>query len=129
MNKKLTVEKEKQEKKRDTFKIGGVFLLFVVAFVVQDFFKATPLPLKAIGWILVLIGAAFIVMTTTQGKVLVNFIKEGRVELLKVVWPTRKEATQITLIVLLVVFLAGILLWGIDSSLVWGIGHLTQLKN
>lgn len=123
------VGKGKQEKKRDTLKMGGVFLLFVVAFMAQDYFKATPLPLKASGWIIVLVGAVFVLMTTAKGKVLVDFIKEGRVELLKVVWPTRKEATQITLIVLLVVFLAGVLLWGIDSSLVWGIGHLTQLKN
>lgn len=129
MNKKQIVGKGKQDKQQDILRWGGVVVLFIAAFVVQNFLKTVPASLMAIGWILILIIAGLIATTTVKGKWLVNFFKEGRTELQKVVWPTRKEAGQITLIVLLVVFLAGILLWGIDSVLVWGIGHLTQLKN
>jgi preprotein translocase subunit SecE len=45
--------------------------------------------------------------------------KEARVEIRKVVWPTRQETTQTTLIVVAVVLVMSLLLWGVDSLLGW----------
>jgi len=126
MNKKQIAEK--QEKRQEALKWSAAFLLLFAAFVAQCFFKMMTMPFKAVGWVIVLISALAILSATEKGKALLVFIKEGRIELQKVVWPTRKEAVQIALIVLLVVCLAGILLWGVDSGLVWSIGHLTQLN-
>lgn len=112
---------------KDTLKWGGVLLLWILSFAAYYFFTTIPDALKAIGWIAVLVTSVVVLMTTARGKAIVSFIKEGRVELQKVVWPTRKEAGQITMIVILVVFLAGIFLWSVDSGVMWLIGKLTQL--
>jgi preprotein translocase subunit SecE len=65
--------------------------------------------------------AVLIALQTQRGRAVWNLAKEARVEVRKVVWPTRQETTQTTLIVVVVVFLVGLLLWGLDSGLSWGV--------
>ncbi|WP_396588515.1 preprotein translocase subunit SecE [Bermanella sp. R86510] len=57
--------------------------------------------------------------TTTKGKAFLVLLKEANIERRKVVWPTRQETTQTTLIVIAVVILVAILLWGMDSLFAW----------
>lgn len=66
-------------------------------------------------------AAVLIALQTQRGRAVWNLAKEARVEVRKVVWPTRQETTQTTLIVVVVVFLVGLLLWGLDSGLSWGV--------
>jgi len=66
-----------------------------------------------------------LVLLTALGQRLVSFSRESRVELRKVVWPTRQETIQITLIVLVLVFLIGLFLWLVDSLLFWGVQMIT----
>ena len=47
------------------------------------------------------------------------FAKDSYKEVRKVVWPTRKEATQITLVVFAFVLVMAIFLWGTDKSIEW----------
>ena len=47
------------------------------------------------------------------------FIRQVRQEAAKVTWPTRKETTQTTLIVLAMVGLVAIILWVLDGLLAW----------
>ena len=49
----------------------------------------------------------------------VQFMQQVRAETAKVVWPTRQETMQTTMIVLLVVVVAGLILWGLDTGLGW----------
>jgi preprotein translocase subunit SecE len=63
-----------------------------------------------------LIAVAFLWVSTT-GREFLNFAKEAVRETKKVVWPTRKEATQITLIVFAFVLVMAIFLWGTDKLL------------
>ena len=63
--------------------------------------------------------------TTTKGKTALEFAKESRVEARKVVWPSRPETVQTTLIIIVSVFLVSLLLWGLDAILVQVIGFLT----
>lgn len=46
-----------------------------------------------------------------------TFFKEVRVELSKVVWPTRKEAIKLTLMVVSVSVLVGLFIGGVDYIL------------
>ena len=45
---------------------------------------------------------------------LIRYLKETRAELRKVTWPTRQEATNLTLIVLAVTFAMAIILGAVD---------------
>jgi preprotein translocase subunit SecE len=44
-------------------------------------------------------------------------LKEARIEVRKVVWPTHQETTQTSLLVLALVLIAALILWGLDSVL------------
>ena len=53
-----------------------------------------------------------------------DLAKEARVEIRKVVWPTRQETTQTTLIVVVMVIFVGLILWALDSTLSWSVSGL-----
>ena len=59
----------------------------------------------------------FIVSITDVGRRGLGFVKDARVEVRKVVWPTRQETVQTTLAVLVMVILVAIMLWLIDLAL------------
>jgi len=97
--------------------VGGVFGFY--------FFVDQPLLYRVLGLlgVVAVAGAAF--FTTRQGGQLWAFIREARVEVRKVVWPSRQETTQTTLIVIVMVFIVGIILWLLDMFLFWGVRLLT----
>ncbi len=66
-----------------------------------------------------LLLAILVAWTSTSGREFLTFAKEAVRETKKVVWPTRKEATQITLIVFAFVVVMAIFLWGTDKTLEW----------
>lgn len=77
--------------------------------------------LAVVGVMLVGFGiAAF----TNEGIRFRQYFKEANIERRKVVWPTRPETTQTTMIVVAVVIFMGFVLWLLDLSLGWIISQL-----
>ncbi len=74
--------------------------------------------LHYLSWLLSLPSWA---LQTAKGKSFLVLAKEARTEIRKVVWPTRQETTQTTLIVVAVVLVMALLLWGLDSLLGWAV--------
>lgn len=66
----------------------------------------------------------FSFLQTAVGSGIWGFVSDSRAEVRKVVWPTRQETIQTTLIVLFVVFLMGLLLWALDSFLAFTVRWL-----
>lgn len=64
-----------------------------------------------------LVVAAGLFWISQAGRDFVTFAKEAVRETKKVVWPTRKEAGQITLVVFGFVLVMAIFLWGTDKIL------------
>ena len=64
-----------------------------------------------------LIVAIALASTSTSGRGFIDFAKESVRETKKVVWPTRKEAMQITGVVFGFVFVMALFLWGTDKLL------------
>ena len=65
---------------------------------------------------------------TRSGHALRDFFSESLFELRKVVWPTRQETIQTTLVIMVVVIILSILLGLIDLFLNWSIlQHLLKL--
>ena len=75
--------------------------------------------LRALGVIVALAVAAVVAFTSLQGRTLWKFIQGARVELNKVVWPTREETIQTTLVVLVVALFGGVFFWLLDLFLLW----------
>ena len=63
--------------------------------------------------------AMSVAVTTEQGASAWSMIKGARTEIRKVIWPTRQETTQTTIIVLIFVVLCGLFFWALDSFLGW----------
>ncbi len=62
---------------------------------------------------------------TALGKSLWGYVVGSRIELRKIVWPSRQESVQATLMIAVVVLVMALLLWGLDSLLLWGVETLT----
>lgn len=72
------------------------------------------------------LGAAVAIAYQTQlGRELWGYVIGARSELRKVVWPSRQEALQSTLMIAVVVLVMSLLLWGLDSFLLFGVKSLT----
>ena len=64
-----------------------------------------------------LVFAVLLLWSSASGREFLSFAKEAVRETKKVVWPTRKEATQITAIVFAFVLVMAMFLWGTDKIL------------
>ncbi|MGY6773509.1 preprotein translocase subunit SecE [Gallibacterium sp. ZY190522] len=78
--------------------------------------------------VVLLLLALFVAAITNQGTIARTFLKESRIELRKIIWPTRQEATQTTLIVMGVTVVVSLILWGLDSIIVSLINFITNLR-
>lgn len=68
------------------------------------------------------IGAGIAVaLTSGPGALFQKFLRDSQIEVRKVVWPTRQETWQTTLIVAVAVLIIGILIWIIDMILAWAV--------
>jgi len=106
--------------------VGIAVLTAAAFFATYSFQFSTPIiAIIWIGWLVCFFGMAFF---TQKGQAVFVFAKEAKLELEKVVWPSRQETTQTTLIVMTMVTVAGFVLWGIDSGMMWAIGKLTHLS-
>jgi preprotein translocase subunit SecE len=89
------------------------------------YFGEKSLLYRVMGILLSTIVSFGLVLTTAIGKEFLSFLREARVEVRKVIWPTRQETIQSTMMVVVMVVLVGILLWTLDAALFWGISLLT----
>ncbi len=71
------------------------------------------------------IAGALVALQTALGRAVWEFAKGSRAELRKVVWPTRKEAVQVTLVVIAMVLTTALFLWVVDLGLTAAIKALT----
>ena len=63
--------------------------------------------------------AGLVALQTAKGEAFWTLVKGSRTEIRKVVWPTRQETVQTTMIVVAFVLLVAMILWGLDSLLGW----------
>lgn len=104
--------------------IAGVLIavLAVVAYYTQE---QLPL-LERVAIVLVGLGVGgYLVYLTETGQRAKRFLSEMRKELRLVVWPTRKETLQTTLMIIAVVIVMGFFLWLVDRFFLWAVELLT----
>ena len=115
----MNVKAEAKDSRFDLVKWLIVAALVVVGVVGNQYFSAEPILYRVLGLLVLAVAAGVVALQTARGQAFAVLLKEARVEIRKVVWPTRQETTQTTLIVVAVVLVMALLLWGLDSLLGW----------
>ena len=83
------------------------------------FYQDESLLLRVLGLIGIAVVATGIALQTDRGRAIWSLFKESRAEIRRVVWPTRQETLQTTVIVLVLVLVFALILWLLDSGLSW----------
>jgi preprotein translocase subunit SecE len=103
----------------DKAKLAGAALLLVASIVAFYYLGKQDLWLRVVA-LLALVGAAVALFFTSEsGKQLIGFGRDSVRETKKVVWPTRKEAMQMTGYVFAFVFVMALFMWLTDKTLEW----------
>ncbi len=108
---------------RDGLRWIGVGLLVLAGIVANFYFGEASLLYRMLGMVAVGVLAAPLALGTTGGIAFSQLLRESRLELRKVVWPTRTEVIQTTLLVLAFVLLVALILWGLDAALGWVVAN------
>jgi preprotein translocase subunit SecE len=103
----------------DSVKWVVVTVLLAVAVVGNSYFSDQSLLYRVLGILALAAVAGLIAIQTSKGAAFWTLVKGSRTEIRKVVWPTRQETIQTTMIVVAFVVLVALLLWGFDSFLGW----------
>ena len=103
----------------DKAKLAVAVLLLIGALVAYYGLSKQGL-LAQVGALVVLLAAAVETFFTSEpGKALIAYGRDSVREVKKVVWPTRKEATQMTGYVFAFVVVMALFLWMTDKTLEW----------
>ena len=103
----------------DKLKLTAAALIVIAGISVFYGFGDASLLLRTALVIGSVIAAAAVSLTSTQGQAAWQFAVGARTEVRKVVWPTRRETVQGTLVVILMVIVIGIYLWLLDTLSFW----------
>ncbi|MFG1498553.1 preprotein translocase subunit SecE [Saccharospirillum sp. HFRX-1] len=117
----MNAQVESQNTALDAIKWVLVAALVVAVIGGNFYFGDESLLLRVIGVVAGSLVAVGIALTTARGRHVNRLRKEAWTEVRKVVWPTRQETVQTTLVVIGVVLLVALILWGIDSLLGWAV--------
>jgi preprotein translocase subunit SecE len=112
-------ESQSQSNGLDGIKWLVVVLLVVAGIGGNVYYADQSLLYRVIALLVVALIAGFIAVQTRQGAAFWKLSKDARTEIRKVVWPTRQETTQTTVIVVGFVLLMSLVLWGLDTLLGW----------
>ena len=113
----MNVKAEVNSSGMDTAKLAAAVALLLGGIGVFYFFEEYSLLLRVIGLLAVAGVAAFVALQSEPGKRIWSFALASRAEVRKVVWPSRQETIQTTLIVFVMVLIVGIILWLFDLML------------
>lgn len=120
------MDKEKKTKSKLNGLLWVVIIVLIVAGVLANYhFSETVWALRLVGWLVLACLVLGIASQTVEGKKFWLFAKDARIELRKVVWPTKDETVKTTMVIAALVIVMAVIMWGLDSFLLWAIGWLT----
>lgn len=122
----ITINEAQPSSLLEGLKWFGVLVLAALGIAGFYYFSDYALFLRVIGLLIVTGLIALLAAQTVKGQEALAFLKGARSEARKVVWPSRQETTQLTIIVLVVVLIAAVCLWVIDLVLFRLIALLTS---
>jgi len=108
----------------DKSRLALSIVLIIGGLAAYYYFARSSTALRVLGVLGAFVAAIAVSYTSSFGRFVREFVTESHFELRKVVWPTRQETTQTTLVIFVVVAIISLLLFLFDSILVWVFGML-----
>lgn len=100
-------------------------ILIIAGITAFYYFSDVMLLYRVLVLLAVLASVIALEYTTSAGQQVWLFSQESKREVRKVVWPTRSETMQTTLMVFAMAFVVGLILWFLDMFLFWAVRMLT----
>lgn len=110
---------------KDMPKVLLAVLILASSIVGYYYFSDLHPVARVLGFLVGLGASGFVFYQTEKGRSWFDFLVQAKREVRQVVWPTRQETVQMTLIVFLIVIIMGIFLWLVDMFFLWAVQLLT----
>ena len=108
----------------DKAKLAGSVLLLLASIFAFYYLAQQDLWVRVAALLALIVAAVALFFTSEPGKQLIAFGRDSVREVKKVVWPTRKEAGQMTGYVFAFVFVMALFMWLTDKTLEWALYDL-----
>ena len=117
---------QKQSSLFDTVKLLGSVLILLAGIVSYYYLIQISILFRVLIILVAVVISLVIFFQTLRGKTLWEFFQGSRVEIKKVIWPTRQETLQTTLMVFVFVLIMGIFFWLLDFLLLFLTNAITS---
>ncbi len=124
----VNTESQGGSKAKETLLWSLVFAILIAVIWGNNEYKEAALFIRVMAVVAAIGVAAGLALLTQKGKNAIGFARESRIEVRKVVWPSRQETIQTTLIIFAVVAVVGLFLFLLDGALVWAVDSITGVK-
>ena len=109
----------------DALKIALAAAALFGGVVAYYWFQHEPQVLRVLMVLGGLIAGLVLLYWSAPGRELWGYVQSSRVELRKMVWPTRQETIRTTAVVFVFVMALAVFFWLVDMGLAWGARHVT----
>ena len=108
----------------DKAKLAGSVLLLLASIFAFYYLSQQDLWVRVAALLALIAAAVGLFFTSEPGRQLIAYGRDSAREVKKVVWPTRKEAGQMTGYVFAFVFVMALFMWVTDKTLEWALYDL-----
>ncbi|WP_319380276.1 preprotein translocase subunit SecE [Thiomicrorhabdus sp.] len=109
----------------DTIKLLAAAAILIGSLIAYYIYQDVHPVVRVLGVVAGIGVSLFVLYQTVIGRGWYQYLVHAKREVRQVVWPTRPETIQMTLIVFVVVILMGIFLWLVDMFFLWAVQLLT----
>jgi preprotein translocase subunit SecE len=113
-------------KVKETLLYFFILAISIICFLISYLYSFT-MPIQFMIGVIWLVAASVLFYFTELGQWVLSFSKEAKTELNKVIWPSRQETVQVTMLVMVMVTVASFVLWTCDSLMLWTVAKITHL--
>ena len=117
---------QQQSSLLDTVKLLGSVLILLAGVISYYYLIQISILLRVLIVLASVVVSLVFFFQTQRGKTLWEFFQGSRVEIKKVIWPTKQETFQTTLTVFVFVLIMGIFFWLLDFLLLFLTTEITS---
>ncbi|MES1956536.1 preprotein translocase subunit SecE [Salinisphaera hydrothermalis] len=121
----MAAQEQRTASALDTALLWLAIVVLIVSIAGYYYFTAYTDVIRVLGMLAGVVVAALIAFQSALGKTAWSYVQGSRTELRRMVWPTRRETMQATLLVVVFVLILAAFIWALDIVLGYAVTLLT----